>query len=171
MVKKMKEEPARIRNVKRVLEGGETITKVSISASVPTATLLEWIDIYTNFGEEGLLASHSNKRYSVEVKFNAVQDYLSGEGSLLMICNKYNISGKSVLRGWIKQYNEGKLLNSSKSGDDYMNNKKKKNSKSLRTRDDYEKRMKELEQKNEDLEIENALLKKLQEIERRHPKI
>jgi len=35
--------------------------------------------------------SHKNKVYSAETKLLAVQDYLSGKGSMKVICNKYGI--------------------------------------------------------------------------------
>lgn len=46
--------------------------------------------------------THKNKKYSVELKIQAVQSYQAGEGSLREICRKYGISDKHVLRDWIK---------------------------------------------------------------------
>ena len=46
-----------------------------------------------------------NKYYCLEVKHSAVNDYISGKGSLYDICSKYNISSHSVLQGWILKYN------------------------------------------------------------------
>ena len=46
-----------------------------------------------------------NKYYCLEVKNSAVNDYISGKGSLYDICSKYNISSHSVLQGWILKYN------------------------------------------------------------------
>ena len=49
-----------------------------------------------------------NKYYCLEVKNSAVNDYISGKGSLYDICSKYNISSHSVLQGWILKYNNTK---------------------------------------------------------------
>ena len=49
--------------------------------------------------------THKNKKYSAELKMQAVQSYLNGEGSLREICRKYGISDKHVLQDWIKWYN------------------------------------------------------------------
>ena len=49
--------------------------------------------------------THKNKKYSLELKTQAVQSYLSGEGSLREICRKYGISDKHTLQDWILWYN------------------------------------------------------------------
>ena len=66
--------------------------------------------------------THKNKKYSVELKMQAVQSYQNGEGSLREICRKYGISDKHVLQDWIMWYNghrEYKERNSAK-GEIYM---------------------------------------------------
>lgn len=45
------------------------------------------------------------RKYSTEIKQQAVESYLNGEGSLRTICKKYGISVDSVLRRWISWYN------------------------------------------------------------------
>ena len=49
--------------------------------------------------------SHKNKVYSAALKLQAVQDYLSGKGSLRNICKKYEITSDCCLREWISCYN------------------------------------------------------------------
>lgn len=46
-----------------------------------------------------------NQRYSPEQKQQAVKEYLSGKGSLCIICKKYRITDRKVLRRWIQVYN------------------------------------------------------------------
>lgn len=46
-----------------------------------------------------------NNKYSVELKLQAVQDYLKGKESLREICIKYGIPDKRSLRQWIMWYN------------------------------------------------------------------
>lgn len=55
-------------------------------------------------GEDTFLMKHY-KRYSKELKLQAVQEYLAGYGSQDDICKKYGIRSKSKLQKWIKQYN------------------------------------------------------------------
>lgn len=57
-----------------------------------------------------------NKKYSNELKRQAVLTYLSGQGSLDNICKKYSIRSRSKLQKWIKQYNGHEELKSSGTG-------------------------------------------------------
>ena len=54
--------------------------------------------------------SRKTKSYLAELKYQAVGDYLSGEGSLREICKKYGIRDKHTLQDWIKLYNGHKEL-------------------------------------------------------------
>ena len=49
--------------------------------------------------------SHKNKKYSAELKQQAVQSYLNGEGGLWTVCRKYGILNEKQLRNWIMWYN------------------------------------------------------------------
>lgn len=62
------------------------------------------------------------KKYSPELKQEAVQDYLSGNGSLRNICKKYGIKDKRQLRHWISCYNGHKEMRrpSGAKGEIYM---------------------------------------------------
>ena len=73
---------------------------------VGKTTLYEWVRLYRARGSEGLVPSLTNRKYSIEIKRLAVEDYLSEIGSLSSICTKYDISHESMLLRWIKRYNE-----------------------------------------------------------------
>ena len=62
------------------------------------------IDIVATYEAQGLSLGEK-KKYSKELKMQAVTDYLSGKGSQQEICNKYKIRGRKQLRDWIKWYN------------------------------------------------------------------
>ena len=57
-----------------------------------------------------------NKKYSKELKQQAVLDYLAGYGSQNDICKKYGIRSKGKLQTWIKKYNGHEELKSSGTG-------------------------------------------------------
>ena len=57
-----------------------------------------------------------NKKYSKELKQQAVLDYLAGYGSQDDICKKYGIRSKAKLQIWIKKYNGHEELKSSGTG-------------------------------------------------------
>ena len=66
--------------------------------------------------------SRERKKYSSELKRQAVQDYLEGKGSLRQLCKQYGISDKKSLRHWISCYNGHKEFNerSGARGEIYM---------------------------------------------------
>ncbi len=51
------------------------------------------------------MSKRREKKYSKELKLQAVEAYLNGEGSQYEICRKLNISSHSRLQYWIKCYN------------------------------------------------------------------
>ena len=83
-----------------------SIKTISEHFCVSASTLRDWIQIYHSQGKEGLLPSNTNKHWSNDVKLLVVQEYLSGGGSLQDMCRKYKISSTSILRNWIKVYND-----------------------------------------------------------------
>ena len=62
------------------------------------------------------IATKGNKKYSKELKQQAVLDYLAGHGSQNDICKKYGIRSKGKLQTWIKKYNGHEELKSSGTG-------------------------------------------------------
>ena len=56
--------------------------------------------------------SRRNNHYSGELKYRAVRDYLSGEGSQRTISKKYGLRDKKQLQNWIKMYNSHTELKS-----------------------------------------------------------
>lgn len=57
---------------------------------------------------EFIKISRTNKKYSAEIKRNAVEEYLSGKSSQYEICAKYKITSRKLLRSWISCYNSGR---------------------------------------------------------------
>ena len=90
-----------------------------------------------------------NKKYSKELKQQAVLDYLAGYGSQDDICKKYGIRSKGKLQTWIKKYNGHEELKSSGTGGSIIMIKGRKTT--------FEERV----------EMVASFLKKLEEIERR----
>ena len=63
--------------------------------------------------------SRNKKKYSKELKHQAIQSYLNGEGSLRKVSEKYGIIHYEQLRRWIMWYNghrENKVCSSAKGG-------------------------------------------------------
>lgn len=86
------------------------------------------LEQYKYNGSAGLkLTNEKNISYQADIKLAAVTDYLTGKGSLWTICAKYKISSDSVLRKWIKVYNEHGDFNNRKhsGGGSYMKKTRK----------------------------------------------
>ena len=66
--------------------------------------------------------SKKNKKYSEELKIEAVKEWNEGKGSQLEICRKYGILSHSTLQSWILWYNGHKEIkrHSSAKGEIYM---------------------------------------------------
>ena len=68
-------------------------------------TLRQWVKKYREQGEFAYVTRTGNAHYSKEFKLKCVEAVICGEGSVDDIVSKYNVSSRSVLRRWIKQYN------------------------------------------------------------------
>ena len=209
--------------VEQYLNGELSQKGAAKMCGVNKRSVQDWIRIYKTDGPESLLSPKTNKRYSKELKLQAVHAYLSGEGSLDEICVKFGIRQHSQLSSWIKAYNEGKELKELTGGStmkkarkttleeriaivkDCLSHNRNYGAMALKYNcsyqqirnwvDRYEKmgsagledrrgkragsqpsrtpeeelrdRIAELERKNKDLQMENDLLKKVRELERR----
>ena len=87
---------------------------ISDRCGIPISTLRQWIRQYQTFGAEGLMNRARNESYTAELKQLAVEDYLSGKGSLHDICVNYKIHSDRQLRNWIKVYNSHRELRPSR---------------------------------------------------------
>lgn len=106
----------RLQAVDLVINHHKSLTKVSQEFGVNHLTLDQWVYRYRNEGIDGLKESRTWKRYSKELKLQAVQDYLSGEYSLRECCRKHGVSDTKVLRQWIKRYTSSEPIKSTGKG-------------------------------------------------------
>ena len=107
------------------IEGRKSQTEAAKEAGVKPASVQQWIARYSCEGSLGLVEGEKNRVYSEELKRMAVIEYLSGAGSLLEICKKYNIRSKTQLQNWIKVYNSGGDFKHKMSGGSRMKNTRK----------------------------------------------
>ena len=87
--------------IKEYKAGKGSYTTIARKYGIGITTLQDMVAIY----ETQDTREKGNKKYSKELKIQAVTDYLSGEGSQLDICKKYKIKDRKILRNWIKWYN------------------------------------------------------------------
>ena len=105
----------KLQTVYLILVGKETQSHAAGRLGISISSLQQWISIYKSEGEGAFLVT-GNKRYSKELKEQAVLDYLSGRGSLQEICQRNGIRAKSKLQNWIKRYNGHEELKTSGTG-------------------------------------------------------
>lgn len=92
------------------IKGNGTASEIATDIGVSPKEIRTWANKYRTNGPESLMPKLKNSSYTKEFKVKAVEDYLSGGGSLRDICNKYQIPCHSTLRNWIAKYNELKEL-------------------------------------------------------------
>ena len=99
-----------------------SVNEAARRVGVSWSSVRQWIAKYEAEGVDGLLPQQRNRAYSAEMKLKAIQDYLSGEGSILDICQKYKIRDTHILRRWLQVYNAHGDFNSVKQsgGGSYM---------------------------------------------------
>ena len=107
------------------IDGKCSVSSMAKRMGVDNETIRDWIGLYTSEGSIGLQPAEQNRIYSPEMKRQAVEDYLSGKGSLREICQKYKIRSKSELQDWIKVYNSGGEFKHKMSGGSRMKNTRK----------------------------------------------
>jgi transposase-like protein len=105
----------KLSTVHRIIDGVETQRHAAQRLGVSLPSVQQWISIYKSDGEGAFLIT-GNKRYSKELKEQAVRDYLDGYGSQQEICQRYGIRSKSKLQRWIKKYNGHEELKASGTG-------------------------------------------------------
>ena len=86
-------------------DGKISCAKAAQWCGVASETMRKWASRYRAEGAAAFLQTQRNSTYSPDLKEAAVKAYLSGEGSLQIICEKYNIRDTKQLRTWIKVYN------------------------------------------------------------------
>ncbi|MCC2211897.1 MULTISPECIES: IS3 family transposase [Oscillospiraceae] len=130
----------------------------------------EWVHAYREFGEEGLMRSRQNKKYTFQFKLSMVELYLSSEVSYQELALSQGISNPSLIVKWVNDFRIA--------GPDALRPKKKGRKKTLDIREckkpskyDGEKpvdtsaeHVKELEDELLKLRIENAYLKELRRL-------
>ena len=129
-----------------------------------------WVNAYKELGKEGLLRSRQNNNYSFQFKLSVVELYLSSEVSYQELALSQGINNPSLVARWVNDYRIA--------GPDALRPKKKGRKKTLDIREfkkpsksDEEKpvdtsaeHIKELEDENLKLRIENAYIKELRRL-------
>lgn len=135
-----------------------------------TRTIEDWVHVYREFGKAGLKRSRKNHNYSFQYKLYVVELYLSSEVSYQELALSQGINNPSLITRWVNDFRIA--------GPDALRPKKKGRKKTLdireckksaesgeeKTVDTSAEHVKELEDENLKLRIENAYLKELRRL-------
>ena len=130
----------------------------------------KWVKAYKEFGNDGLMRSRKNNDYSFQFKLSVVELYLSSEVSYQELALSQGISNPSLITRWVNDFRIA--------GPDALRPKKKGRKKTLDIKefkkpskpieekpvDTSAEHVKELEDENLRLRIENAYLKELRRL-------
>ena len=115
-MRRTKFEPDVIINaVQEYLDGQTSQQAIAERLGIAWASFKTWIRKYRSMGVDAF-TQDGNRRYSKELKEQAVTDYLAGRGSLQDICKNYKIMSTTQLRRWIMKYNGHEELKASGTG-------------------------------------------------------
>ena len=130
----------------------------------------KWVLAYQRLGDEGLLRSRQQKKYSFEYKLHVVELYLSNEVSYQELALQEGINNPAILVKWVNDFRIA--------GPDALRPRKKGRKKALNSKDNIKRtisnetvsvdtsaeRLKQLEDDLLKLRIENAFLKELRRL-------
>lgn len=108
--------------VKRYLRGESSILlakeyNMTYSMSVE---IIRWVHKYEAFREKAFEESNKNKSYSKEFKNKVIQAYFNCEDSYEGLAIKYSIPSSTIVKNWVKKYNNGvEIKNYDPKGDVY----------------------------------------------------
>ena len=139
---------------------------------IPSSTRVEeWVKAYKSHGDNGLLRSRQQKKYTFEYKIHVVELYLSSEVSYQELALQEGINNPAMLVKWVNDFRIA--------GPDALRPKKKGRKKSLDSKnkirtalpstdensvDTSAEHIKQLEDELLKLRIENAYLKELRRL-------
>ena len=132
--------------------------------------LRKWTNAYNTFGDEGLMRSRKQSKYSFEKKISVVELYLSSEISYQDLAIQEGISNPSMITNWVNRFRAAgpDALKSRKKGRKKTLDKPKIDNKPIIREnsviDTSAEHVKELEDELLKLRIENAFLKELRRL-------
>ena len=110
----------KIEIVRMYSEGKECKCSLAKRFGIDESMVREYIAIYKAQGIEGFINLRKNRVYSEEHKYQAIQAYMEGKGSIREIAAQFGLRSSCQLRQWIKVYNSGKRFRQKMSGGSRM---------------------------------------------------
>jgi len=147
-------------------EGGKNFlaNKYGVKSS---RDVMKWVNAFKSFGDEGLMRSRKNKTYTFEFKFHVVELYLSTEVSYQELALSVGINNPPLINKWVNDFRiagpdalrpkrKGRRSKVSKPKESKLTNIE-----NVSNNSEY---LKQLEDENLKLRIENSYLKELRRL-------
>ncbi len=149
--------------VQAYLNGQGSYRYLAKKYNIPSKTSVEsWVSAYKRFGDEGITSRIKKKQYSFEFKLSVVQLYLTTEVSYQELALSVGLNNPTLLTRWVNNFRiagPDALITKSKGRKITMPKPKK-----LAHLDEHANNLKQLEEENLKLRIENAYLKELRRL-------
>ncbi len=149
--------------VQEYLNGKGSYNSLAKKYNIPAPNNVKtWVKVYERFGNEGLERSRKHKEYTFEFKISVVQSYLTTEVSYQELALSVGINNPSLLVRWVNDFRIAgpDALREKSKGRKLIMPKPKK----VENVEEHAKYLKQLEDENLKLRIENAYLKELRRL-------
>jgi transposase-like protein len=108
------------------IDEGHRVSDAVFKFGISKRTIRLWRIKLLAHGNDALTRQTGNTHYTAQLKIQAVESYLAGEGSQDQICLKYGIKSRMQLQDWTLKYTQGEVLESSPGGKSRAMNKGRK---------------------------------------------
>ena len=109
-----------LKAVKEYLQGEGSYIAIGRKYGLNETHIRECVLRYQNQGALAFSIQAQNTTYNEDTKKKAVEEYLSGKGSLKVISAKFGLRTATTLRRWLKAYNSGRGFRHRMSGGSRM---------------------------------------------------
>ena len=157
--------------VQEYLNGKGSYEYISKQSNMPDKKQVRiWVNAYKELGKEGLMRSRKNKNYSFQFKLSVVELYLTSEVSYQELALSQGINNPSLITRWVNDFRiagPDALRPKKKGRKKVLNIKESKNIPEIKVEklvDTSAEHIKQLEDENLKLRIENAYLKELRRL-------
>lgn len=147
-------------------EGGRKFlsTKYGVKSS---QDVMKWVNAFKSFGDEGLMRSRKNETYTFEFKLHVVELYLSKEVSYQELALSVKMNNPPLIAKWVNDFRiagPDALRPKRKGRRSKVSKPKESKSINIETVSNNSEYLKQLEDENLRLRIENAYLKELRRL-------
>ena len=102
----------RMAAVQEYFKGEGSYAAIAEKYKISAVRLQDLVCAAKEKGIDSIISQENNRKYSSELKEQAVKEYLSGKSSQYVICAKYGIKSRSILQKWGKRnYHEQRQKN------------------------------------------------------------